>query len=129
MTHLRQLLRGLMQSRAHRNATIHESDWQNSQPVAWVVLENSNVAKLASPQYLSVHSLPQEDCYDTDDASAREIYPILVPESTMCPVQSSRRRQHRASILDRDTQAYRTAALRSMQPGVFRTGGHLDGPQ
>jgi len=48
------------------------------------------VAKLASTQYLSVHSLPQEDRYDTDDASAREIYPILVPTSTMCPVQSSR---------------------------------------
>jgi hypothetical protein len=38
-----------------------------------VVLENSNVAKLASIQYLAVHSLPQEDWYDTDDASAREI--------------------------------------------------------
>ena len=48
-----------------------------------VVLENSNVAKLASTLYLSVHSLPQEDCYDTDDASARKIYPILVPESTL----------------------------------------------
>jgi hypothetical protein len=36
-----------------------------------------------------VHSLPQEDRYDTDDASAREIYPILVPESTLCTVQSS----------------------------------------
>ena len=35
-----------------------------------VVLENSNVAQLASTLYLSVHSLPQEDCYDTDDASA-----------------------------------------------------------
>jgi hypothetical protein len=55
---------------------MHEMDLQ-------VVLENSNVAKLASPQYLSVHSLPQEDCYDTDDASAREIYPILVPQSTI----------------------------------------------
>ena len=51
-----------------------------------VVLENSNVAKLASTQYLFVHSLPQEDCYDTDDASAGEIYPMLVPESTMCRV-------------------------------------------
>ena len=55
-----------------------------------VVLENSNVAQLASALYLLVHSLPQEDRYDTDDASAREIYPILVPESTMCTVQSSR---------------------------------------
>jgi hypothetical protein len=44
-----------------------------------VVLENSNVAKLESTQYLSVHSLPQEDRYDTDDASTREIYSMLVP--------------------------------------------------
>src|SRR5262245_24802395 len=49
-----------------------------------VVLENSNVAKLASSRYLAVHSLPQEDCYDTNDASRREIYAILVPESTLC---------------------------------------------
>jgi hypothetical protein len=56
----------------------------------WVVLENSNVAQLASALYLLVHSLPQEDRYDTDDASAREIYSILVPKSTLCPVQSSR---------------------------------------
>jgi hypothetical protein len=48
-----------------------------------VVLENSNVAQLASTQYLSVHSLLQEDWYDPDDASAREIYPILVSESTV----------------------------------------------
>src|SRR5438445_7228250 len=94
-----------------------------------VVLENSNVAKLASTQYLLVHSLPQEDRYDTDDASAREIYSILVPESTMCPVQSSRRRQHRASVMDRDAPAHRTAALYGMRPGVLRAGGHPDGPQ
>jgi len=47
------------------------------------------MVKLASKRYLVVHSLPQEDRYDTDDASAREIYAILVPESTMCTVQSS----------------------------------------
>ena len=58
-----------------------------------VVLENSNVTQLASPRYLAVHSLPQEDCYDTDDASTREIYPILVSESTLCTVQPSWRRQ------------------------------------
>jgi hypothetical protein len=55
----------------------------------WVILENSHVAKLASPQYLSVHSLPQEDCDDTDDASASERDSILVPESTRCTVHSS----------------------------------------
>ena len=59
----------------------------------------------------------------------REIYPILVPESTMCPVQSSRRRQHRASVVDRDAQAHRTAALYDMRPGVLGTGGHSHGPQ
>ena len=48
------------------------------------------MAKLASNRYLVVHSLPPEDRYDTDDASAREIYPILMPESTLCTVQSSR---------------------------------------
>jgi Tn3 transposase DDE domain len=94
-----------------------------------VVLENSNVAQLASALYLLVHSLPQEDRYDTDDASARETYPILVPESTMCPVQSSRRRQHRASVVDKDAPAHRTTALYDMRPGVLGTGGHPDGPQ
>jgi hypothetical protein len=44
-----------------------------------VVLENSNVEKLASNLYLSVHTLPQEDYHDTDDASAGEVYPILMP--------------------------------------------------
>jgi hypothetical protein len=39
----------------------------------WVVLENSNMAPLASNQYPSVHSLPQEDRYDTDDASSGQV--------------------------------------------------------
>jgi len=72
------------------------------------------VAKLASIQYLAVYSLPQADWYDTDDASAREIYSILVPESTLYPVQPSRRRQYWASIVDRDAQGHRTAALYGM---------------
>jgi hypothetical protein len=38
-----------------------------------VVLENSNVEKLASNLYLSVHSLPQEGHDETDDASAGEV--------------------------------------------------------
>jgi len=59
-----------------------------------VVLENSNEAELASNLYLSVHSLPQEDHYDTDDASATEIYPILMSESTVYVLQSSRRREY-----------------------------------
>jgi hypothetical protein len=49
---------------------------------------------LASTQYLSVHSVAQEDRYDTGDASSVEIYTILVPESTVCTVQSLRERQH-----------------------------------
>jgi hypothetical protein len=56
----------------------------------WVVLEKSNVEKLASNQYLLVQSCTKEDHYDTDDASPREIDAILVPESTLCAVQSSR---------------------------------------
>jgi putative transposase len=51
-----------------------------------VVLENSNVEKLASNLYLSVHSLPQEGHHDTDDASAGEVYSILVSESTVCTI-------------------------------------------
>jgi len=47
------------------------------------------VEKLASNQYLLVQSCAKEDRYDTDDASPREIYSLLVPESTMCAVQSS----------------------------------------
>jgi hypothetical protein len=44
-----------------------------------VVLENSNVEKLASNQYLLVQSRSKEDRYDINDASAGEVYPILVP--------------------------------------------------
>src|SRR4030095_5898750 len=94
-----------------------------------VVLENSNVAKLASPQYLLVHSLPQEDGYDTDDASTRELYPMLVPPSTLGTVQPSRRRQHRASVVDRGAEAQRTAALHGRRPRVLRTGGDPEGSQ
>src|SRR5215217_2371804 len=97
--------------------------------LVWVVLENSNVEKLASHLYLSVHSLPQEDHNDTDNASSGQVYTILMPESTVCVVQSAWRRPHHASVLDRHPQAYRTAALYRVLPGVLRTGGHLDGPQ
>lgn len=84
-----------------------------------VVLEKSNVAALASYLYLLVHALRQEDHHDTDDASAGEIYPILVSKSTVSAVQSARRRQHRASIVDRHAQTHRTAALHRMRPGVL----------
>ena len=94
-----------------------------------VVLENSNVEKLASHLYLSVHSLPQEDHNDTDNASSGQVDTILMPESTVCVVQSAWRRQHHASVLDRHPPADRTAALHRMRPGVLRTGGPLEGPQ
>src|SRR4051812_31397072 len=93
-----------------------------------VVLENSNMEKLASNPYLSVHSLPQEDHYDTDDASAGEVYAMLVPEARVCGVQSSRRRQHCPSVVARGAQAHRTAALYGLRPRVLCTGGHPDGP-
>src|SRR4051812_22867484 len=94
-----------------------------------VVLEKSNVAQLASALYLLVHSLPQEDRYDTDDASAREIYSILVPESTLCTVQLLRHRQYCASLLDWQGQAHRTVALHPVSSGVLRAGRHLDGTE
>jgi type I restriction enzyme S subunit len=94
-----------------------------------VVLDNSNVEKLASNPYLLVHALPQEDHNDTDDASSGYVYPILMPESTVQAVQSSRRRPYRASVVDRETQAHRTAALYRLHPGVLRASGHVDGPE
>ena len=98
-------------------------------PEKSVVLENSNVAQLASALYLLVHSLPQEDRYDTDDASAREIDPFLVPAATLRTVQSLRQRQYRASLLDRQGQTPRTLALPPVPPGVLRAGGPLDGAE
>ena len=77
------------------------------------------MAELASTQYLSVHSLPQEDGDDTDDASARQIDPMLLPASTMCMVQSSWYRHHRASLLARQGAAHRTGALHRLRAGVL----------
>jgi hypothetical protein len=76
-----------------------------------VVLENSNVAQLASHPYLLVHALPQEDHHDTEDASAREIDPILVSKSTVCTVQSHWGRLPYASIVDGQGEAHRTMTL------------------
>ena len=86
------------------------------------------MAKLAPNQYLLAHSRSKEGRYDSHDASPRERDAILVPESTMRTLPSSRRRQHRASVVDRDAPAHRTAALYSLRPGVLGTGGHPDGP-
>src|SRR5205823_9582016 len=83
-----------------------------------VVLENSNVEKLASNQYLLVQSRSKEDRYDINDASAGEVYSILVPASTVSVLQSSRRRAHRPSVVDRQTQTHRTATLHGMRPGI-----------
>ena len=44
------------------------------------------MAKLASNLYLLVHSLPQEERYDTDDASAGQVYKIFVPQSSLSAV-------------------------------------------
>jgi hypothetical protein len=54
-----------------------------------VVLENSNMAKLAPNLYLAVHTLPQEDRYDTDDASAGKVYEIFMAQSSLSAVQSA----------------------------------------
>jgi hypothetical protein len=64
------------------------------------------MANLAPKQYLLAQSRSKEGRYDINDASAREIYAILVPESTLRTLQSSRRRQHCASVVDRDAQAH-----------------------
>ena len=87
------------------------------------------MAHLASALYLLVHSLPQEDRYDTDDASVREIYAMLVPASTLCPMQSLRHRHSCASLLDRQGQAHRTGARHPVPPGVLRAGRHLEGAE
>jgi hypothetical protein len=78
-----------------------------------------------SALYLLVHSLLQEDRYDTDDASARELYPILVPKSTLCTVQSPRHRPYRASVVDEQGQAYRTVALYRLWRRVLRAGSDI----
>jgi hypothetical protein len=103
------------------------TDLQNN--LETVVLENSNVAQLASALYLLVHSLPQEDHYDTDDASAREIYSILVPESILCTVQSPRHRPYQASIVDGQGQAHRTVALYRLWLRVLRASRDLNGSE
>src|SRR5438067_12045915 len=76
-----------------------------------VVLENSNMAKLASNEYLSVHSQPKEDRHDIDDASSGKVYNIFMPQSRLSAVQSLQRRHDRSSFLDGQTPAHRTAAL------------------
>jgi hypothetical protein len=44
------------------------------------------MAQLASNLYLSVHSLSQEDRYDTDDASLGRAYEICVSQSSLSAV-------------------------------------------
>jgi hypothetical protein len=43
--------------------------------------------ELASSPYLLGHSSPQEGRHETNDASSRAVYPILVPESRLGAVQ------------------------------------------
>src|SRR5213592_3598475 len=71
--------------------------WLSMKPV---VLENSNMAKLASKEYLSVHSQPKEDRHDIDDASSGKVYDIFMPQSRLSAVQSLQRRHDRSSFLD-----------------------------
>jgi hypothetical protein len=94
-----------------------------------VVLENSNMEKLASNPYLSVQSRSKEDRDDINDTSSGEVYSVFVSESSLRTIQSSRRREHRPSVVDRQTPAHRTTAMHGLHPGVLRTGRHLDGPQ
>jgi hypothetical protein len=70
---LNETLRKCCQKRLKASPDVSDCRLNKYRLINSVVLEKSNVAKLASTQYLSVHSLPQEDRYDTDDASAREI--------------------------------------------------------
>src|SRR5215510_13129470 len=71
-----------------------------------VILENSNMVQLASNRYRTIHSLPQEDRYETDDASAGQVYAMVVSTPSLPAVQSARYRQHDPSLLDRQAQAY-----------------------
>jgi hypothetical protein len=47
------------------------------------------MAQLAPNLYLAVHTLPQEDRYDTDDASAGKVYEIFMSQSSLSAVQSA----------------------------------------
>src|SRR5262245_48303153 len=75
--------------------------WKMALFQKWVVLENSNIAQLASNPYPKVHSRSKEDRHDTEDASARKIYDIFVPQARLSAVQSTQCRQHWSSLLDR----------------------------
>ena len=81
--------------------------------------------ELASSLYLLAHSSPKEGRHDTNDASSRPVYPMLVPESRLCAVQPSRGREHRASLLDGQGQAHRTVALHGLWARVLRARGTL----
>jgi hypothetical protein len=68
------LLSEVTQGTATRHGTDYEQHLDNLRRKGLlVVLEKSNVAKLASALYLLVHSLPEEDHHDTDDASPGEL--------------------------------------------------------
>jgi hypothetical protein len=66
-----------------------------------VVLEKSNMAQLASYEYLSVYSQPKEDRHDIDDASSGKVYDIFMPQSRLYAVQSPQRQHDCSSFLDR----------------------------
>jgi hypothetical protein len=64
------------------------------------------MAKLTPNQYLLAQSRSKEGLYESNDASAREIYAILVPDSIMRTLPSSWRRPHWVSVVDRDAPAH-----------------------
>src|SRR5437870_13415039 len=92
-----------------------------------VVLENSNMAKLASKEYLLAHSQPKEDRHDIDDASSGKVYDFFMPQSRLYAVQSLQRRYDRSSFLDGQTQAHRTAALHRVCSRVLVARRDVDG--
>ena len=87
--------------RGASRTTLEQKTPESNKSARTVVLENSNVEKLASNQYLLVQSRSKEDRYDINDASAGAVYAILVPASTVSVLQSSRHREHRPSVVDR----------------------------
>jgi hypothetical protein len=88
-----------------------------------VVLEDSNRSQLVSVPYLLVHSLPEEDHDDTDDASRGRGLLDSRAQSTVYALQSSRHRRHCASGVDRHAQAQPTLRLDGLYAGVPQARG------